>query len=151
MLCLTNAESNDLGNFRKSFEDSELGRNYFASEKLVNDTFREFVEKETLLKAVRDEAVLGFICYMPDGIFHGFAYLHLFTILPQFRGQGFGKRILKLFEEKYLLNRSKVFLVVADFNPKAKSFYEKNGYIQVGKVPGLYKPATDEYLMMKLL
>ncbi len=83
MLSLINAEPNDLENFRKSFEDSELGRYYFTSEKLVNYTFREFLEKKTLLKAVNDENILGFICYMPDRIFHGFAYLHLFTILPQ--------------------------------------------------------------------
>jgi ribosomal protein S18 acetylase RimI-like enzyme len=43
----------------------------------------------------------------------------------------------------------KVFLVVADYNPDAKRFYERNGYQQVGKIPDLYRPGVTEYLMVK--
>ena len=38
---------------------------------------------------------------------------------------------------------------VADFNPEAKRFYEKNGYRQVGEIPGLYREGITEYIMMK--
>jgi ribosomal protein S18 acetylase RimI-like enzyme len=44
---------------------------------------------------------------------------------------------------------SKVFLVVADFNPEAKRLYERMGYRQVGAIPGLYRDGVTEYLMMK--
>ena len=38
---------------------------------------------------------------------------------------------------------------VADFNPEAKRFYEKNDYRQVGEIPGLYREGITEYIMMK--
>jgi ribosomal protein S18 acetylase RimI-like enzyme len=43
----------------------------------------------------------------------------------------------------------KLFLVVADYNPAAKRFYERNGYQQVGEIPNLYRPGVTEYLMVK--
>jgi len=43
----------------------------------------------------------------------------------------------------------KIFLVVADFNPEAKRFYENNGYHQVGEIPSLYRQGINEYIMMK--
>ena len=45
----------------------------------------------------------------------------------------------------------KLFLVVADYNPEAKRFYERNGYHQVGEIPNLYRPEITEYLMAKSL
>jgi len=46
-------------------------------------------------------------------------------------------------------DRDKLFLVVADFNPNAKGFYESMGYHQVGEIPGLYREGITEYIMMK--
>ena len=43
----------------------------------------------------------------------------------------------------------KLFLVVADYNPAAKRFYERNGYQQVGGISNLYRPGVTEYLMVK--
>ena len=43
------------------------------------------------------------------------------------------------------------FLVVADYNPDAKRFYERNGYQQVGEIPNLYRQGITEYLMVKNL
>lgn len=40
------------------------------------------------------------------------------------------------------------FLVVADFNPFDKAFYEKRGFVQVGKISSLYHEEITEYLMM---
>ena len=45
----------------------------------------------------------------------------------------------------------KIFLVVADYNPEAKRFYERNGYQQLGEIPNLYRPGITEYLMTKNL
>ena len=40
-------------------------------------------------------------------------------------------------------------VVVADYNPDAKRFYERNGYQQVGKIPNLYRSGITEYMMAK--
>ena len=62
---------------------------------------------------------------------------------------GIGEKLLSFFEETVFTDFSKVFLVVADFNPEARRLYERLGYEQVGAIPGLYKDGVTEYLMMK--
>ena len=42
-----------------------------------------------------------------------------------------------------------LFLFVADYDPAAKRFYERNGYQQVGEIPNLYRPGVTEYMMAK--
>ncbi|MFZ5968343.1 MAG: GNAT family N-acetyltransferase [Bacillota bacterium] len=87
---------------------------------------------------------------MRNGAFHGFPYLHIIAIKEEFRNLGIGKELLDYFE-KVVAQSSKVFLVVADFNSKAKQLYEKCGYKEVGVIPNLYKSGVTEYLMMKEL
>ena len=150
MIDLLPSQSTELGKFTKSFETSELRQNYFSSNELIESTFFEFIQQKTILTASNGNDIVGFICYIPKGAFHSFPLIHILTVIPEFRGHGFGKQIMEQFEKQYIKGASKVFLVVSDFNPKAKLFYEKNGYIQVGKIPGLYRPHINEFLMMKL-
>jgi len=56
---------------------------------------------------------------------------------------------MSFLEETVLNSESKIFLVVADFNPKARKLYEQIGYKEVGQIPDLYKEGVTEYLMMK--
>ena len=56
--------------------------------------------------------------------------------------KGFSENIAREMADKF-------FLVVADYNPDAKRFYERNGYQQVGKIPDLYRSGVTEYLMAK--
>lgn len=57
--------------------------------------------------------------------------------------------MIDFLEKVICVDANKIFLVVADFNPEAKRFYEKVGYRQVGEMPGLYREGITEYLMMK--
>lgn len=141
----------DMDSFIASFRDSELARKYFPSEEKIIETFKEFTETGTLLAARDGHESIGFICFIPKGAFHAFPYLHLLTILPKHRGCGYGKQILSEFEKRMRKISSKLFLVVADFNPEARTFYIKNGYTEVGRIPGLYREGIEEFLMMKLL
>ena len=65
------------------------------------------------------------------------------------RGMGIGTRMLGFLEET--VDRDKIFLAVADFNPDARRFYERMGYRPVGGVPDLYRKGITEYLMYKEL
>jgi len=69
----------------------------------------------------------------------------------EFRNLGIGKKLLKHFEETNSKTSLKLFLVVAEFNPKAKRLYQSIGYKEVGIVPNLYKRGVTECLMMKEL
>ncbi len=92
---------------------------------------------------------MGFIWFTLAGAFHSYPYLHIIAVKEEFRGLGIGRKLLAYFEESVFTDASKVFLVVADFNPEAKRLYERLGYRQVGEIPGLYKAGVTEYLMMK--
>ncbi|MBP8083127.1 MAG: GNAT family N-acetyltransferase [Spirochaetes bacterium] len=151
MTALVQASNEDLNSFIESFRDSELAHFYFTSDEMIKASFYEFLAEKTVLKLEMDGTALGFICYISHGAFHSYPYIHLLTVLPECRGKGFGKQALDLFEENYAAERGKIFLVVADFNPDAKSFYERNGYCQVGIIPGLYRSGINESLMMKNL
>lgn len=91
----------------------------------------------------------GVYLFIASGAFHSFPYLHIIAVREEFRGLGIGKKLLSFFEEMVFPHTSKVFLVVADFNPDAKRLYESLGYQQVGVLPNLYKEGVTEYLMMK--
>jgi ribosomal protein S18 acetylase RimI-like enzyme len=56
---------------------------------------------------------------------------------------------LQFFEDICFKDYTKLFLVVADFNPDAKMLYEKVGYVEVGTIPSLYRAGITENLMMK--
>ena len=63
--------------------------------------------------------------------------------------RGIGKALLNYSENIAYEMADKLFLVVADYNPAAKRFYERNGYQQVGEIPNLYRPGVTECLMVK--
>jgi len=83
--------------------------------------------------------------------FYRFPFLHVIAIVPQHRNKGIGTKHLNYFENLAFENADKIFLTVADFNPKAKQLYERLGYQQVGLIPSLYRDGVNESLMMKKL
>lgn len=130
--------------------NSKLGRIYFADENKAREAILEGITKEEIVVALNNEGnCLGFLWYIINGAFHSFPYLHIIAVKDEFRNQGIGNKLLVYFEKVISKDKSKVFLVVADFNPKAKRLYENIGYKEVGIIPNLYKSGVTEYLMMK--
>jgi len=130
--------------------NSQLGHEYFSSPEKAHSALTDGITKGEVYVAI-DEAnrCVGFIWFILAGAFHSFPYLHIIAVKEEFRGQGLGQQLLAFFEATVFTAASKVFLVVADFNPAAKRLYERVGYCQVGEIPGLYKAGVTEYLMMK--
>jgi ribosomal protein S18 acetylase RimI-like enzyme len=130
--------------------DSELGRKYFSQEGSARKAVEEGISKEELYVAVdENKNCVGFLWFMFNGIFHSFPYLHIIAVKSECRGYGIGKEMMQFFESICFKDYNKVFLVVADFNPEGKKFYEKDGYEQVGIIPSLYRDGITEFLMMK--
>lgn len=131
--------------------NSELGQQYFQTSDRVNRALQEALSKEELYVAINNEGqCLGFLWPVLDGAFHIYPYLHILAIKEEYRGQGIGEQLMDYFENTISdYDNDKLFLVVADFNPKGKAFYEKLGYHEVAKIPGLYKEGVTEHLMMK--
>lgn len=130
--------------------NSELGKRYFSQKGSARKALQEgFAKGEIYIALDACESCKGFIWFILDGIFHSFPYLHIIAVKQESRNEGIGKKLLKFFEDSCFKDYSKLFLVVADFNPDAKILYEKIGYIQVGTIPSLYREGITEHLMMK--
>lgn len=129
--------------------ESELGRQYFEREGSAKEAIQEGLERGTLYVALHQHQFVDFAYYIPKGVFHSFAYVHLVVVKPGHRGKGIGKNMMAQLESLLFAKSSKLFLVVADYNPDAKRFYQDLGYVVVGEIKGLYRPGITEYLMMK--
>jgi len=144
------AENRYLIDCKVALQKSELGRVYFAEEDKAIKVLKEGISKGEISIALNKECTcVGFIWFILNGAFHSFPYLHMIVVKEEFRNLGIGKKLLEHFEEITSKTSSKLFLVVADFNHKAKQLYENIGYEDVGNIPNLYKDGVTECLMMK--
>ena len=130
---------------------SALGEKYFSSPGSAENAILEGIHQGNLYVALIGEECVGFTYIIPKGAFHSFPYLHIIAVKEDYRDRGIGKALLDFSESIASKMADKLFLVVADYNPAAKRFYERNGYRQVGEIPNLYRPGITEYLMTKNL
>lgn len=145
---IINAENKHLTDCMIALHKSELGRVYFPDEDKVHNAVNEGISKGEISVAINDDnVVLGFIWVIQKGAFHSYPYLHIIAVKEEYRSLGIGKRLIGYIEENS--RASKLFLVVADFNPRAKKFYLDYGFKEVGCIPNLYKDGITEYLLMK--
>jgi ribosomal protein S18 acetylase RimI-like enzyme len=133
----------------KAMENSTLCTSYFQSEESRKNAVMEGINRGTLYVVLCSGDCAGFAYFIPEGAFHAYPYLHLIAIKEEYRGKGLGKKLLEFIEDMLFKTRDKLFLLVGDYNPDAKIFYEKLGYTYLGTIPSLYRKGIDEYLMMK--
>ncbi|MDA3900011.1 MAG: GNAT family N-acetyltransferase [Spirochaetes bacterium] len=133
----------------KAMENSSMCTSYFESLESRGKAVMEGIESGDLYVALYNEDCAGFGFMIREGAFHAFHYLHLFAIKKEYRSKGIGKKLLDYIENKAFETADKIFLVVGDYNPKARRFYEKNEYCFIGTLPGLYRKGINEHLMMK--
>ena len=130
--------------------NSELGKRYFLELGSARKSLEEGFRKNEIYVAVDDNNnCKGFIWVILNGIFHSFPYIHIIAVKSENRGQGIGKLLLRFVENNCFKRYSKLFLVVAEFNPNAKRLYESIGYSEIGDIPNLYRKGISECLMMK--
>ena len=153
MQAITFAKGNEqhLKDCKDALCRSALGEKYFSSPGSAENAILEGIHQGNLYVALIGKECVGFTYIIPKGAFHGFPYLHIISIKEEYRGRGIGKALLDYSERIALEMADKFFLVVADYNPDAKRFYERNGYQQVGEIPNLYRSGITEYLMVKNL
>ncbi|MBN2433644.1 MAG: GNAT family N-acetyltransferase [Spirochaetes bacterium] len=133
----------------EALENSSLCVSYFDSYEIRHKAVVEAIESKELYVAIYNGNCAGFGYIIPEGAFHAFHYLHLFAVKDKYRGKGIGRKLLMHIENQVFKERDKLFLVVGDYNPDARKFYENNGYTFIGTIPGLYREGIDEHLMMK--
>ncbi len=130
--------------------NSELGKRYFSEKGSARKSLEEGFSKSEIYVAIdNNNNCKGFVWVILNGIFHSFPYIHIIAVKSENRGQGIGKLLLRFVEDVYYKKYSKLFLVVAEFNPDAKRLYERMGYSEIGDIPNLYRNGITECLMMK--
>ena len=77
-------------------------------------------------------------------------YLRLLGVRADFHGAGLGAALLDAAEQAAAHTRDMI-LLVSDFNHGAQRFYERQGYRQVGALPGYVLPDVTELIYRKRL
>lgn len=147
------ANVSDIDECVKILKDTEIGRTYYPSEKLIKFKLMQGLQSDCFFVAKSENGILGFIWFNLHGAFASYPYLHLIAVSKSYRNQGVGSILLDYFEE-YSLQAlksvtTKTFLVVADFNEPAFSFYVQNGYEKISEISGLFRTNITERLMQK--
>ncbi len=106
---------------------------------------------EGLLAAEEDGRLRGIAWFLPSGTLALGGYLKLIALLPGAEGKGTGAALLRAFEQETARATAHAFLLVSDFNEGAQRFYEREGYLRVGALPGLVLPDVAEVLYWKRL
>jgi ribosomal-protein-alanine N-acetyltransferase len=76
-------------------------------------------------------------------------YLELLGIAPWARGNGLGRQLLAHIESLVFARTNNLFACVSDFNQKAREFYRKSGYREIGPMPDFLIPGSAELLLRK--
>ncbi len=145
------AEEKDVDLCVDILQNTELGTVYFSNRKKTEDLLLYALAQRLLFVAQNDnEDCLGFMYFMPKGVFGSYPYLHIVAVKEGFRNLGIGKQLIKYFEENSSdYSSTKCFLTVDDFNPQARKLYEFLGYQCVGELKDFYKTGITSYIMMK--
>lgn len=77
--------------------------------------------------------------------------LELIAILPPYQRSGLGREVMKWLEQESRVTYRNNWILVSDFNQKARAFYRHLGYRETGRLEDLVKPGYDEFLLRKIL
>ena len=101
----------------------------------------------------RDQPV-GYICYGPTPMTRGTFDLYWIAVDPNFQGQRIGSKLLDFLEEVVREKGGRMILADTSTVPqyeKTKSFYLRNGFREVARVPDYYHPGNDRITFCKRL
>lgn len=145
------ADVNYIDSCRDILQNSDIGKVYFSDREKATKMLTYAVgQKNVYVASDENENCLGFIYYMPNGVFGSYPYLHIIAVKEEYRSNGIGKQLIKFFEDNASdYSSTKYFLTVDDFNPRAKKLYESLGYKCVGELTDFYKKGINCFLMMK--
>lgn len=113
---------------------------------------RALARDELLLAAdLPDERNCGFAWGIGGAAFGRSAYLRLIGVRADCTGRGIGAALLTAVEQWAATFCGELFLLVSDFNQDAQRFYRRQGYQQVGAIPGYVLPDVAELIFWKRL
>lgn len=148
-------KNDDISEVAEMVFASEIGRKYYPVKSVLENLLTKGIESDRIYKMIYDGKIIGLLWFVESGAFYMYPYLHLIFVKEGYRNLGIGKQMLDYFEYCALNSsdtkklRTKVFLVVGDWNNGAERFYKRSGYEPVGTLPKLFRKNINELLMMK--
>jgi ribosomal protein S18 acetylase RimI-like enzyme len=134
----------------EAYQCSELGEVYsHTAEELTSFMTQGFGKGEIFVALDETNKCLGYIWITMNGAFYGFPYCMSLAVKKDFRGRGIGTALLKYYDKIGFENSTRLFILVSDFNYRAKKFYERAGYKQVGQIPDFFKDGVSEFILVK--
>jgi ribosomal protein S18 acetylase RimI-like enzyme len=91
--------------------------------------------------------IAGFVILQVCGTFSG--YIQTICISEDYRGKGFGTRLLEFCEERILTFSPNMFICVSSFNTGAMKLYYEFGFKLVGELENFVKDGFTELLLRK--
>jgi ribosomal protein S18 acetylase RimI-like enzyme len=91
--------------------------------------------------------IVGFTILNMHGAFVG--YIQSVCVAPQWRGKGFGSKLMDYVEKRILSETPNVFICVSSFNQRVQKLYERRGYEVVGELKNWIVPGHSEILLRK--
>lgn len=98
------------------------------------------------LKAVVDEHMIGFVAGDPRPA-EGFSWIATIGILPEYRGNGYGRALLEACESRLTTDRIRLSVRASNSNPIR--MYEKAGYRFIDHWVRYYDDGEDALIMEK--
>ena len=116
---------------------AELEKECFPEDFWSKDAVKSSLEREDILYLVTflDGKAIG---YFLAAASYGTAELYRIAVLPTFRGQGKGERLMKSFLYYLPKDTEKVYLEVRESNKAAIGLYEKTGFQKIGERKNYY-------------
>jgi [ribosomal protein S18]-alanine N-acetyltransferase len=94
-----------------------------------------------------DKKVAGFVILQTCGTFSG--YIQTICIADDYRGKGFGRKLLGFCEERILKFSPNVFICVSSFNKGAIKLYYDFGFKLIGEMDNFVREGYSELLLRK--
>jgi ribosomal protein S18 acetylase RimI-like enzyme len=113
--------------------------------------FSAYIPLRQAYVCTEGDELAGFIVFTPEPVFARGGYIRAVGVAPGMRRRGIGTLLLAFAEQTISRNCRNAFLCVSSFNRQGQKFYKDQGYIRVGKVPGLILPESSEYIFWKKL
>ena len=143
-------DSKYLTDCKEAYKNSELGEAYSPSDDALSFRLLEGMGKREIYVALdKSDRCIGYIWIALRGAFYHFPYCPGLAVRKEYRGRGVGTALLEHYEKAGFEYSDRIFILVSDFNLKARKLYERLGYKQVGLLPDFFKEGIAEHILMK--
>ncbi|GHU16520.1 N-acetyltransferase [Spirochaetia bacterium] len=105
---------------------------------ISNETLKIKIENKEIYIIQEENKIIGLLRY--NLFWDNIPFMNLLLILEEYQNKGYGKKLVKYWEEKMKRNGYNNVLTSTQSNENAQHFYRKIGYIEIGGLKYLDDP-----------